>query len=226
MLERTKVNDKNLLIKLKSFIEFQEISKIYYSSVNSEFEHILHLTFENDIELINILNQMETQKIINFDAVAGMGTDRKLSLIGGLSLASPPLVTIDCGTAITINVLGQKNICAGGIIFPGIKLQERSLREMTSGLKNFDLKIPNRFTGNSTSEAISIGIYQGIANAISGFVESIKNESFPDDELNIFLTGGSSSLILPMLKSHFQFSFEEKLNLLGMMFLSQQSGLL
>ena len=64
--------DKNLLIKLKSFIEFQEISKIYYSSVNSEFEHILHLTFENDIELINILNQMETQKIINFDADCGV----------------------------------------------------------------------------------------------------------------------------------------------------------
>jgi len=218
--------DKNSLNEVISFIKNQKISKIIYSSVNSEFEKILHLKFENVTELLNISDFILAQKIIDFNQVSGMGSDRKLSLFGGLSIASPPLITIDCGTAVTINVLNNDNTCIGGLIFPGLSLQERALKEMTSGLKNFDLQIPNQILGKTTSEAISIGLYQGLANAISCFVGSIKNEYFPDDELNIFLTGGSSSLILPLLKSHFQFTFEEKLNLLGMMFLSQQSGLL
>jgi type III pantothenate kinase len=211
--------EKNSLHEVISFIKNQKISKIIYSSVNSEFEKILHLKLNKITELINISDFILAQKIIDFKEVTGMGTDRKLSLFGGLSIAHPPLITIDCGTAITINVLNQDNFCIGGLIFPGLSLQERALKEMTSGLKNFELQIPNQILGKTTSEAISIGLYQGISNAISCFVDSIKKEYFPDKEINIFLTGGSAGLILPILKSKIRFTYEEKLNLMGIVYL-------
>lgn len=209
----------NLIKELNEVFKINSIYRVYYSSVNFGFEEMFRSKFETLLEIINISSLVEEQQIIDFSNVTGMGIDRKLSLFGGLSITAPPLISIDCGTAITINVLDKDRICTGGIIFPGFKLQERSLREMTSGLKNFELKQPAMKIGKTTSEAISSGIILGIANSIITFVNSIKKDSFHEEDLNIFLTGGSAVLILQLLKNQFHFQYENKLNLLGMMYL-------
>ena len=216
--------NENDLLNLKSYLFNNSIEKIYYSSVNAQAEFKIRELV--DIDITDISEIISNQKIVNFDKISGMGVDRKLSLFGAISKSLPPIITIDCGTAITINVLNANYECEGGVIFPGIALQERALKEMTSGLKNFELVQTKESTGKNTSEAISSGIFNGIANAVSGLLLDIIAEKFNNQNVNIFLTGGSSVLILPLIKSKFEYIYEEKLNILGMMYLVNKSGLI
>jgi type III pantothenate kinase len=148
----------------------------------------------------NINEFFEEQKIINFSKINGIGNDRKLGLIGALTYSDPPLITIDCGTATTINYLDENYICQGGAIIPGIFTQLRSLIEHTSSLKRIRLEEPSELLGKSTNEAISSGIINGTIGAIKFFINKIRAEN-QNNKINAFITGGNSLWVYEQLVS-------------------------
>lgn len=188
------INNNELLCDISTVSSL--VNSIFvYATVNPETEQFLlqNIKFEKAIKAIELLKQSQ---IVNLSLVQSMGEDRIMGLLGGLSVSAPPIITIDCGTAITINVMDKSRIIRGGVIMPGIKLQELSLRNYTKGLRDFSFTTtPKQVVGNNTSDAISSGIIYGIVGAIESVVQKIINDFFSDEEVRIFLLGGNSNFL-------------------------------
>jgi pantothenate kinase type III len=170
---------------------------IGYSSVNNKVINAL-LDLTDDIENIKFLNTkplLEKQDIIDFSDIKGIGADRLLGLIGAASEFTPPFITVDCGTAITINALDKDYLCRGGTIAAGIYTQIKSLAENAEGLDYTDLKKVERASARNTADALNSGIVLGTAGAVKTISERISMEEFGLESVRLILTGGYSELI-------------------------------
>lgn len=162
------------------------------------------------------------QTFIDTSQLQGIGNDRLLGLMGARFYCDPPIMTIDCGTATTINLLNSDSVCIGGAILPGIFTQFRSLTENTSALKKIKLKHVESFFGKNTNDAISSGILNGTTSLIKDFVHQAKIE-LGTDNLNIFLTGGNSIWIVDnLLKYNGSIIHKQTLVLDGLKYLAKK----
>ena len=171
------------------------------SSVNSEKEEALNklISHHSNCNTLNVKSLISDQKIVNKDLIKGIGNDRLLGLIGGLNYFQPPFITIDMGTATTVNYLDGDKIVHGGAILPGVFTQFRSLIEHTSALKGIKLSKEAKIIGSNTNDAISSGIVNGMYGTLSYFIDTIRAEK--SQNLPVILTGGNSNWISERLIS-------------------------
>ena len=181
-------NWKEKLLRILKGID--NYKQVVYSSVNFKIEvELLEIliSFKNiDVTEVNTL--LQYQKMIDFSEIEGIGTDRMLGLIGALGFSGFPVITIDCGTAITINV-ADKGRCLGGFIFPGQFTQYKSLSAISNKL---DIK-PNAAKsfkiGRNTSQAVNFGVKLSCIGGIEKAIDIISKQ-INIKPANIFLTGG------------------------------------
>ncbi|NWG28248.1 MAG: type III pantothenate kinase [Ignavibacteriaceae bacterium] len=158
---------------------------------------------------------------IKYRTPATLGMDRVCSVAGALDIAEKEkllsigqyLITIDFGTATTINILSPDREFIGGLIAPGITTMLKSLNEKTANLPLPDLNNYKGLIGDSTSTSIISGVITattGLINETIGKLSSENNEQLPV----IFATGGNAGFIIPHLK--YKVIFEEALVLKGL----------
>lgn len=193
----------NKIEDIAKILKKYTISQFIYTSVNPKFEkQICDYLTTRKINFLNAKEIIENNNIINFSKVSGMGQDRKLGLLGAASYTKLPVITIDCGTAVTVNVADKSGICLGGAIFPDIELQLRALHEFTASLPKINAK--NYFhIGNTTENAINFGVLASVSGGIIKILDTIIKVNFNGFEPEIFITGGLSEIILPILISDF-----------------------
>ncbi len=168
--------------------------------VNAEILKILHSNeITNSLPVPELLDE---QEIIDFSNVSGMGTDRKLGIAGAAAEAEPPFITVDCGTAVTVNALDEGNICLGGAIFPGLHTQIRALHEFTSALPCPEYRKTNAAAGRNTEEAILSGSLHSVAGGIIQLVRNIELQEFAGISVPVYVTGGYAEEVIPFLKGH------------------------
>ncbi|NLW03808.1 MAG: type III pantothenate kinase [Pseudomonadaceae bacterium] len=123
-----------------------------------------------------------------------LGIDRWLGLLAAYHSFGACFV-VDCGSAITIDVVKADGGHLGGYIAPGIRLMKESLKLGTRnvaidpddthrGLMNF---------GTSTQEAVSHGIYLAALGQITLAYRQAYNQT--ESLLPIILTGGDATLV-------------------------------
>lgn len=210
------------LDKISFFLDKNLIknSIVGISSVHPERFNQLLDKIKDNFKIVSADELLKNQNLIYFNEIEGIGNDRLLGLICALSKFSPPLITIDCGTAITINVLDEHRKCLGGTISAGIETQLEALSEKTAQLKKVDLFLENNIIGKNTESAIRNGIIKGAVGSILYIVENIISHHGFKQDINLILTGGTSKLILPLLeKSHHNIHFDENLVLNGLIHL-------
>lgn len=167
-------------VQPKMLLELQEKSKTQASIFLISLEtYIRHATL-----------------LIDLSAIEGMGMDRILGLYGALGYASPPLITIDCGTAITINVVQRDYRCLGGAILPGVATQLRALHHFTGQLPVVEPVSTNASVGVTTQQAMALGAVRGAFGAIKEIVGRVMEDVFPSEQIPpVFLTGGDALLL-------------------------------
>ncbi len=206
--------------KISVFFEnnLSKNSIIGVSSVQPERFNQLFDKLKDSYKIITADELLKNQNFIDFNEIKGIGNDRLLGLIGGLTKFSPPFITIDCGTAITINVLDEKKKCLGGVILAGIQTQLEALSIKTAQLNKIDLFLENNIIGKNTESALRNGIIKGVVGSILYIIENIIKQYNFNKNINLILTGGTSKIILPLLeKSHLKILFEENLVLNGIL---------
>nr|HPI21068.1 type III pantothenate kinase [Candidatus Kapabacteria bacterium] len=186
---------------------------IAISSVsNKKKDFFLNVIFPlKNITAIAAEKILDGYKKIDFSQISGMGTDRKLGLMAAANYIKPPFFTIDCGTAVTVNFVNQNNICEGGVIFPGVFTQLKSLSKHTEALQNIKTNWEIEQIGKNTDDAISAGI---IFSVLGGVKEAIKCFSQKEQikKLNGIITGGYSHFIYPKLrKEKYKIEYRENL---------------
>lgn len=104
-----------------------------------------------------------------------LGVDRWLAMLAGYSRAKGACVVVDCGSAITVDLIDRNGLHQGGYISPGIAALHRALAANTHGVKitdkhgSFDLS-PGRDTTSAVSSAqlnMFAGLVQRAAQQLS-----------------------------------------------------------
>ncbi|MDD2759196.1 MAG: type III pantothenate kinase [Methylomonas sp.] len=127
-----------------------------------------------------------------YDQPAKLGIDRWLALVAAHRTYAGAICVIDCGTAITIDVMDAAGKHLGGLICPGLVMMKQSLAANTAQL-TFD---PQPFDFGLASET-NVAIANGALAAAVGLVEHTMQRYASGCRL--ILTGGDAEMLAASL---------------------------
>lgn len=115
-----------------------------------------------------------------------LGVDRWLALIAARKHYFGNVCVVDCGTAITVDVLQEDGTHLGGLICPGLRLMKNVLTTHTADL-NFTHQIYKTELAAATDTAIANGVFLAAIGLIEHVVQKL------DRPVRLVLTGGDAS---------------------------------
>ena len=125
-----------------------------------------------------------------------LGADRIANLVALAETVELPALIIDCGTAVTGELLSKDRVFLGGPIAPGRLLQRKSLSSYTAQLPF--IPVDNRGSesfGSTTEDAILLGTDMGIVGAVKEFINVAKNK-LDSESLEVLIGGGDCDILL------------------------------
>ena len=194
--------------KALNYLKNKNFNDTAICSVNPSREKILSTEISNKgIRLFKANVQHKTNLKLNYKTPDTLGMDRICSAVGAydfvmkenIELKDKYILTIDFGTATTINVVAPNGHFNGGLIAPGIKTMLKSLNKETAQLPIPELVSFDSLIGDSTNTSIINGVVTatiGMINETVNYLSEISKNSLP----LIFVTGGNAEFILPLIK--------------------------
>jgi len=140
-----------------------------------------------------------------------VGIDRLVAAYAAVSLekVAEPLIIVDAGTAVTIDVVsgqssGQPRQFEGGVIFPGVGASLSVLNSATADLPDVALSSASLkesdtvegVVGTQTDMAIANGVCLAQGHAVGGIVDALKKRL---PEAKVWITGGGAESIVSVL---------------------------
>lgn len=134
---------------------------------------------------------------VNVDEPDRVGIDRLFGAVAAKAMVPPntPAITVDLGTALTVNLIDADGVFQGGAILPGPRLMARALHDFTAKLpmseptSGADFKAPAKNTG----AAIRLGIIAALNGGMAKLTRAFANECATPPWM--FVTGGGAHLI-------------------------------
>jgi type III pantothenate kinase len=130
---------------------------------------------------------------VAYDNPAQLGADRWLGMVGARAANYLPVCIVDCGSAITLDVVDSQGRHQGGLILPGLAAQQAGLGSIAPGLPNVELATKTPLLTRNTRDALASGHLHGTAMALQGLVRRCMAESA--ERLTPLLTGGDATLL-------------------------------
>ncbi len=115
----------------------------------------------------------ETLGIVNaYPEPAQLGADRWAAVVGACGRHPGPLGVIDCGTAVTLDVVDDAGRHLGGLIAPGLELARRSLLSSTANVRAA-ARSTTGLLGRSTAECVANGTALAQAGALERWIKDV-----------------------------------------------------
>jgi type III pantothenate kinase len=187
-------------ISLEIETEWRDISPVpvYIANVaGSELQQMLLRWFDAhwNIKPVLLQSQHRAHGVTNaYQKPEELGVDRWLGLIGARAMSWLPVCVVDCGSAVTIDVMDANGIHKGGIITPGYEMMLSSLKRGTAIPGVQDPGKIQWLLGKSTSECI----HSGCANTIAAIIDRVMQSGSQLQRL--FITGGNAAIVSPLLE--------------------------
>lgn len=127
-----------------------------------------------------------------------LGADR-LCNAAGLLEGRLPAISIDFGTAITLELVTEEKIFYSGGILPGRKLMRHALNDHTALLPLLPLDFPlPEGAAFTTEESLALGTDLAAVGAVRELLAHLKKAfSFPENTVRIVGCGGDRTFFLP-----------------------------
>lgn len=187
--------------------------------------------------------QKQQASIVNgYPDPASLGSDRWAALVAAADLfPRRPLIVVDAGTAVTVDLLDGDGAFRGGVIFPGVHAMQSALGVQTANITG---DITNDAPADSTAQvnaiatdtpaALAGGALLAVAGGISLAVAR-QRAALPDDcraRCRLIATGGDAGRLAPLLhaeagvkihaKIHAKIHIEPQLVLRGLAVLARE----
>ena len=178
-----------------SSISREDIKGAVYASVVPSLDEMFTEGVRQYIGIpcLKVRHTLDTGLNIKVKNPAGVGADRLLNAVAGIRKYGTPLVVVDLGTAITLDVIDSHGAYVGGTISPGMELGMESLFSRTAKLPQIALEAPERYIGGDTAEAIQSGIVYGCVGMVDTLLENIFREM--GGPCRVVATGGHASIL-------------------------------
>ena len=198
------------------FAELQT-SRIVIASVADDAVnlHVRHWFIHNwQLEPEFVKSQKQQLGVVNsYLNPESMGVDRWMALLAAYEKYQQALCVIDCGTAVTFDVLSSEGMHQGGLIMPGVYMMQQALFRDTDRVNIGAGKLVP--LANNTSDAVYSGCLQLLASGLDGLCM----QQSVDDGLLCVLTGGDGELLAGLMNCHC--SYEPDLILYGLQAVSR-----
>ncbi len=215
----------NKLSEIKSYIKLKEIEQAAIASVvpslTEKVSRILTANFGVSPFIIDKDSKFNLK--VSYDSYETLGIDRICSAEGAFAIYGSSeefknynegtfILSVDLGTATTINIIRYPGEFTGGIIAPGISLMFNSLKSRTAQLPEAETDSYKNLIGKDTVSSIASGVINssiGLIERTIGYLNSEMNAG----EIKIFVTGGNAEKLISRFP--FKFQYEKGLVLLG-----------
>ncbi|MCX4188215.1 type III pantothenate kinase [Methylophaga sp. OBS4] len=147
-----------------------------------------------------------------------LGIDRWLSLIAARQHARQAQCIIDCGTAITIDIVTKTGVHKGGMILPGLGLMRSSLAANANALTEETDEQEFATLATNTFSAIQAGTLYSVTATLERIINDLKDNF--DDHIRFIITGGDAEQLLPLLSD--EVTFYPDIVLKGLAFYARQ----
>jgi len=121
-----------------------------------------------------------------------LGVDRWLALLGAWQRVQGAVCVVDCGSAVTVDILDDQGRHLGGVIAPGLRMMRDALRRDTA-LPPVPDTVADTL-GEDTLQAIQ----GGLTLALHGLVDQARRHAPPHARL--LLTGGDASQLAQVIE--------------------------
>jgi len=202
----------DLYEQLYSYLSDCILSQVLVCNVNNQvvfntISDAVYALWNIDVKLVST-EQNKYGITTRYNNPRTLGTDRWLAMIAAKNEFDSNLCVIDCGTAVTIDVLTKEGMHVGGLITPGLRTARNSLGLHTNNLPtivNSDKKINNQSSllAINTEDAILGGTLYQLSAYIELIVSEIKQEF--GDNTNCIITGGDAMQIHALSNHHFYY---------------------
>ncbi len=135
----------------------------------------------------------------NYGTPTTLGVDR-IALVSAAASQFPDknVLVVDAGSCVTYDFLNNANEYIGGAISTGLRMRYKSLNTFTANLPLLETGTPENWIGGSTNDSMHIGVVQGLAHEIDGFIHQYKKEF---EDLTVILTGGDTHFLRDRIKN-------------------------
>ncbi len=170
--------------------EHIQLDQAILSSVKPVDEELIRFLSQN-FQLFIELDHHTPLPIENlYETPETLGKDRIAAAVGANELfPGQNILIIDAGTAITYDVVSEKNEFLGGNISLGLQMRFKALNQFTGKLPLINYSDEFQLIGRNTEEAIRAGVQNGILYEIERTIETF-NRNY--ENLQIVMTGGDS----------------------------------
>ncbi|MBL4587298.1 MAG: type III pantothenate kinase, partial [Flavobacteriales bacterium] len=159
--------------ELRALMRFHRSDHITISSVVKLKEGFLAFCKETNALIIDHSTSVPITN--KYATPTTLGMDRLCAAIGGKSLfPNNSVLSIDIGTCIKYEFVNDKNEYLGGNISPGLQMRFASLNSYTSKLPKLKPDKTAGPIGNSTEQALRLGVQQGMLFEIQAMIETMR----------------------------------------------------
>jgi type III pantothenate kinase len=135
---------------------------------------------------------------IDYPRPETIGADRLANAVAARRRFGAPVVVVDFGTAVTLDVVNGAGKYVGGAIAPGLASMTEYLHEKTALLPRVEIREVKSPIGRSTEQAMRVGAVHGYRGLIRGLLTELKRE-LAAPRLPVVATGGYARLIAAKL---------------------------
>jgi type III pantothenate kinase len=130
--------------------------------------------------------------VIAYDDAGRLGTDRWLAMLAGWTAYRSNLCVVDCGSAVTVDIVLEGGRHAGGYIIPGAHLMQDMLVRAAKGIRAEPGAPAGAGPGVSTESCLRNGTHLAVAALIDRVMTDCRSR-YADDFLCL-ITGGGAAL--------------------------------
>jgi len=131
-----------------------------------------------------------------------LGVDRWAAMIAAYHENPDGVCVVDCGTAVTLDVVDARGRHLGGYILPGVQaMKHKLLQETAIDMKEQYIGTAREW-GDSTVSCIELGTRKAVVALVEQSIERLQAAGICDPGL--ILTGGEAGLIEPLMQIAYQ----------------------
>ena len=169
--------------------------KIYISCVaGAQVKDEIDLWLRNNwqVNAVYVVSQKQQMGLINAYQDAGaLGVDRWYAMIGAWHKYKKAFCIIDCGTAVTLDVVDNNGQHLGGLIVPGLTMMRSALQQGTEGIGNVSGQLND--LARNTGDAVNSGCNQLLVEGLESLLNKYKG--MLGNDLLCIVTGGDGQNI-------------------------------
>ncbi len=125
-----------------------------------------------------------------------LGSDRWAALIAARAMTQGPVCIVDCGTALTLDVLSAQGEFLGGVILPGVASMRACLLAHAQGIRETKGNAADCFA-RSTADGVAAGTLFGSIGAIERIIKEYRRAL--GKAMQAVITGGDAAELIPHL---------------------------